>query len=269
MVNEFVLRSPQLGMAGGRPPAGPIDQGLGMFDPEPHGEGLAIHRHAEAMEHGEGVAGAVAHRQDHPISGNPVTIRQDQPLHGPGSGMELQALHPSPEAHLPPQRLDPAAQSAHHRRELKGADMGPVQGENLGRGAGGHQFLEDLADECLRLTHLAVKLAIGEGAGPSLPELDIRLRIEGTLAPPEAEGVGRALLHRLAPFEQEGPQPHLGQQESGEVTAGSSPHHHGTGAGRGLLQPGHEAITIVRNWTQVGVPLEAAQQTPQRGLIEI
>jgi LysR family cys regulon transcriptional activator len=57
-------------MAGGRTPAGLIDQGLGMFDPEPHGEGLAFHRHAEAMQHGEGVTGTVAHRQGHLIGSN-------------------------------------------------------------------------------------------------------------------------------------------------------------------------------------------------------
>ena len=221
------------------------------------------------MQHGEGVAGAMAHRQGHLIGDHALAIRQDQSLHSPGGAVELEALHLGPEAHLTAHGLDPAAEAAHHRGELEGADMGPVQGEDLGMGAGGHQFFENLADERFRLTHLAIKLAIRKGAGPPLTELDIGLRIEGALAPPEAKGIGRAFLHGLSPLQQEWPQTHLGQQEGHKIATGACPHHHGTGTRLGDIHPGQESIMVVRNGTQVGVPLEAAQQTPLTGRVEI
>ena len=115
-------------------------------------------------------------------------------------------------------------------------------------GAGRHQFLEHLADDCLRFAHLAIELAVGEGAGSTFSKLGIRFRVERLLSVPEAEGIAAALLHGLAALQQQGPQAHLGQQEGGEVAAGACPHHHRAGGVERLLESGHEAVIAIRCW---------------------
>ena len=134
-----------------------------------------------------------------------------------------------------------------------------VQGENLGVGPGRHQLLQHLAHIGLGLTHLAVKLAVGEGAGPPLAKLGIGFGIEAAGALPEAEGVCGAFPDRLAPLQQQGAEAHLGQQQGGEVTAGPRPHHHWTqvvGAGHG-----HGVVSGIGAGPQVGISGEALQKT--------
>ena len=258
-MHQLVLRRPQPGVTRRRAPASPVDQGLGMLDAHAHGEGLGLHGHALAVQPGEGVAGAVAHRQHHGRDRDPAAIGQHHGAHRPAPRLQLQSAHPAAERHLAAEGLDAGAQPPHHGGQLERTDMGTVQGEDLRTGAGIHQFFQHLAHVGAGLTHLAVELAVREGAGTTLPELGVGFRIERALPAPEAERVGRALLHRLAPLQQQGPQPHLGQQQGGEIAAGAGTHHHRPGAlpvGRGC----HRPVALIRGGAQVGIPLEALQQ---------
>ena len=168
----------------------------------------------------------MAHGQHHLPRSNPLTAGEHHRLHRLVDRAALEELHAGFKAHLAAQLLDLLPQSPHHGGEFEGADMGPVQGEDFGIGTRGHQFFKHLAHQGLGLAHLAVELAVGEGACPPLPELGIRFRVEGPDPFPEPKGVGGALFDRLAALEQEGVEAHLGQQQGCEIAAGPRANHH-------------------------------------------
>ena len=234
-------------MAGAAPPAGAVDQRLGMLDPHADRKGLALHRHPLALQHREAIAGAMAHRQHHLRGGDAAAIGQHHGPNGAAVRLQFQLIHPALEPDLPAEGFDLGPQAPDHRGQFEGADVGPVQHQNLRIGTGLHQLLEHLAAQVAGVTHLAVELAVGEGARTSLPELGIGFRVEGALAAPEAEGVGAALLHRLAPLQQQWPQAHLGQQQRAEIAAGAGPHHHRP-RDRALLQPTADGGAGVGYW---------------------
>ena len=270
VVDQLVLGGAQPRMAGRLPPAGPVDQGLGMLDPHPDRKGLRLHGHAEAVQHREGVPGAVARRQDQMVAGDGRAVGQPHARQAPlGSVPQQQLDHVLTETDLAPQGLDPGPQPAHHRGQLEGADVGVVQGEDLRIGPGRHQLLQHLADVGGVLAHLAVELAVGEGAGAPLAELGIGAGIEAAAALPEAEGVRGALLDRLAALQQQRPPAHLGQQQGGEVATGAGTHHHRAQLRGGPLGPGHGAVAAVRGRTQVGVAGVAAQQAAPGSILEL
>ena len=68
-MDEFVVGSAKQCVAGVRPEARPIDQALWMFYAETDGEWLGFHDDTGCVQHGEGVASAVAERQHHLIGG--------------------------------------------------------------------------------------------------------------------------------------------------------------------------------------------------------
>ena len=114
----------------------------------------------------------------------------------------MQTLNPGAEPHLSTEFLDPCPQATHNRGQLERADVGMVVSEDLCIGPTGHKLLQHLAAVVLGITHLAVELAIGKGAGTTLTELGIGFRIKATLPPPEPEGLTGAFLDLLATLEQ-------------------------------------------------------------------
>ena len=252
-------------MAGEVAPAGLINQRLGMFDAKAHREGLGLHGQAVGVEHGEGVTGAVAHGHHHVIRWDQAAIAELHPAH-PALAVHLldaDLIHPALKADLASQSLDLGPQAAHHGGQLEGADVGPMQHQNLWVGAGGHQFLQHLAAVVVGIPHLAVELAVGEGAGAAFPELGIGFRVERCLAFPEAEGVGTAFLHGFAPLQQQGSITHLGQHQGAEIAAGPSTDHHRSrdcALGDAGWGPGHELVAGVGCRLQMGVLAEALQQ---------
>ena len=105
---------------------------------------------------------------------------------------------------------------------------------------------------------MAVELAVGKRAGPPLAKLGIGFGIESPGALPEAEGVSGALADGLAALQQQGAEPHLGQEQGGKVTTGTSPHHHRT-----LKTPrgdGHRLVGGVGARPQMGIAGEALEQ---------
>ena len=98
-------------------------------------------------------------------------------------------------------------------------------GQDLGRGAGLDELGQHLAPQMAGVLDLAVELAVGKGARPALAELHIALGIERAPAP-QAPGILGPLAHDLAAVEDDRPQPHLRQDQTGEQAAGSRADHH-------------------------------------------
>ena len=98
-------------MTGAFPPAGGIDQRLGVLDAKAHREGFALQGHPLLVEHGEGVPGAMAHRQHHLLSRNALAVRQ---LHTAEASaafhrLKTELTDAAFEANLPSQLRDLAA----------------------------------------------------------------------------------------------------------------------------------------------------------------
>ena len=230
MVNQLVLGGPETRMARRLSPAGCVNQMLRMLNPHAHGKRFALQLHTDLLQHFEAVARGMTGSQHQMAAGNLRSIGQHHPIELmrlPSAAVaELKACHATVETHLTAEGFNPCPQATHHGGELEGADVGAVQREDLLAGTTGHQLLQHLAAVVLGIAHLAVELAVGEGAGSALTELGIGFRVEGAGAPPEAKGVSGALLHGLTPFQQQRSEPHLCQQQSSEITAGACPHHH-------------------------------------------
>jgi hypothetical protein len=60
----MVIGRGQAGVAGRGPILNAVDEPLGVFDPEAHGERLGLHRHAGPAQHPKGIPGAVAYGED-------------------------------------------------------------------------------------------------------------------------------------------------------------------------------------------------------------
>ena len=98
--------------------------------------------------------------------------------------------------------------------------MGFAGGEDFLRGAGFDELGEELAGKMSRILDAGIELAVGEGAGAALAELDIGLGVENAAAP-EGPGVLGALADGLAALEDERPKTHLGEGEGGHQATGA------------------------------------------------
>ena len=56
------------------PPAGAVNQALWMLDAHTDGKRFGLHGHLMAVQHGEGVAGAVAQRHHHLLGGQGIAL---------------------------------------------------------------------------------------------------------------------------------------------------------------------------------------------------
>ena len=77
-MHELVFGSTQQRMARGITPAGVVDQRLGMLDPNPNREGLALHGDTGPVEHREGVASGMTGSQNHLTAIKAAAIGQFQ-----------------------------------------------------------------------------------------------------------------------------------------------------------------------------------------------
>ena len=79
---------------------------------------------------------------------------------------------------------------------------------------------QDLAAEMAGVLDPAVELAVGEGAGAALAELDVGLGVEHAPAP-QPPGVLGAFAHHLAAVEDDRPEAHLREDQADEQAAGA------------------------------------------------
>ena len=185
------------------------------------------------------------------LAGEVFTAGQGQAGH-PGVALHIRIprnrRHLLLEANFAAQADDLGAHVLHHFHQLEGADVGFGLGENVRGRARLHEFVEHLAPQVTPVFHLAVQLAVGEGAGAALAELHIGFGLQPALAP-QAPGVFGALAHVPAPLQHDGSQAHLRQQQRRQNAAGAEADHQGAllpcsrEIGTGL---GHRDITGIR-----------------------
>src|SRR5574343_506098 len=135
-----------------------------------------LHVHAAGMQHLEGVAGAVAQRDDHVRGGDLLAGFQRQaPNAAPiGAVLDVQVGHLLLEADLAAQALDLGAHLDDHADQPEGTDVRLADVEDLLRRAGLDELGQHLAGEEAGVGDLAVELAVREGAGAALAKLHIR-----------------------------------------------------------------------------------------------
>ena len=180
--------------------------------------GLASMCDAAAVQHREGVAGAVADRQDDMVGVDLLAAGQRQRRACGGRRRSIDVL-------------DARSRSGIRRPALRSwrgcsPPWSPAErcryaaccGEDFLRRAGFDEFGQHLAGQVAGVLDLAVELAVGECAGAAFAELHVGFRVEHAAAP-QAPGVLGALAHHLAAFEDDRPKTHLRQDQGGEQAA--------------------------------------------------
>ena len=193
---------------------GAVDLCLPVLDAHAHGEGLALHRDAEAVQHLKAVAGRVADREDQAAAGDGLGLSAvGERRAGEGPVLDDQTIQSRLKADLAAEGEDFLPDAAHHVDEHVGADMGfGVIGDALRRTVGG-KFAQD--PEHAFIVRAGVELAVREGPGPALTELDVGLGVERSALSERLHG-GGALFDGLSALDDEGPRPGLRQQQGRE-----------------------------------------------------
>jgi hypothetical protein len=231
-----------------------------MLDAKADGKRLGFHVDAARMQHLEGVARAVAEREDDVIAGERLAAGERHPADAftLGAVLDQHIGHALLEADLAAQRLDLVAHRLDHANQAESADVRLRHVENFVRRARLHKLGQHLAPQMLGVLDLAVELAVGEGARPALAELHVGFRIQHMLAP-QPPGVLRALAHRLAALQHNGLEAHLRQHQRGEDAAGAEADHQRTFR-QVLRRVADEVVVHVRRRRQVAVVAEFLQQ---------
>ena len=245
-----------------------VDDRLRMLDAVADRERLGLHVDAAGVQHREGVARAVTERDDDMVGADLLARGQRHAAHlalAIGAGLDQQVGDLLLEADLAAQALDLGPDLDDHAHQAEGADVRLADVEDLLGRAGLDELRQHLAGEEARVGDLAVELAVGEGAGATLAELDIRFGVQDALAP-QAPGVLGPFADLLAALQHDRPQAHLGQDQRDEDAAGAKADDHrtrplaGVEVGRRMAD---ELVAGVRRRLDVGVAAVALQQ---RGL---
>jgi len=225
VVHQLVVGRAQDGVAGVGAETCLVDQALRVFDAVADRKGLGFHVHAAFMQHREGVAGAVAQRQHDMVRPDLLAVLQGDTADV--AILDLDVGDVLLEADFAAQRHDVGTDLFDHADQAEGANVRFAHVQDLFGRAGLDEFGEHLAGQVARVADLAVELAVGKGARPTLAKLHVGLRVKHALAP-QAPGVLGALTHFLAALQHDGTQAHLSQDQGGEDAAGAEAHHHRT-----------------------------------------
>jgi|GEM_PF-4971519 len=209
-------------MAGVLAQTGLVDHALRMLDAETDGKRLGFDMHALAMQHTEGVAGAVTQGQHYMAAAKCLAIGQHHAFEL--AIVDHEIGDPGLEAYLAAEGDDFLAHRGNHAGKAEGADMRLADVHDLFRRAGADEFVHHLAGVELRILDLAVELAVGEQAGTAFAELHVGFRRQGLLAP-QRPGVLGAAAHILAALQHDGLEAHLCQQQRGEQPTGAEAYH--------------------------------------------
>ena len=200
-----------------------------MLDAHAHGEGLGLHGKAQAVEHLEGIPGAVTDGEDGVVTVDDLAALQLQPRQL--SAFAADARHLAVEADLAAKPDDGVPQILDHRQQHIGAHMGLGVIEDVLPGAAFDELLQDPADS--GIVDAGVQLAVGEGPRAALAELDIASWIQLS-GGEKVFNLGIAAGGVLAPFQHQGPKPRPGQDQGSEHARGAEAHHH-RALGRGHI----------------------------------
>ncbi len=181
VVHDLVVGGAQQLVAGKLAEAAAVDHALRMFDAKAQRERLGLHEHAASVQHLEGIARAVADRQDHLLARQIVAIGQLQSAHA--AAFDVDIVDARVETDLAPEREDLRTDVLDHLNQPERADVRPRLEQDVLRRAGLDELVQYLAAVVLRVLDLAVELAVGEGTGTALAELHVRFRIQHALAP--------------------------------------------------------------------------------------
>ena len=165
-------------------------------------------------------------------------------------GVEGDVVDAGREAVFSAQGFDPGADAFNDGDEAEGADVGFAAGQDLFGGAGLDKRGEQFAGQVAGIFYAAVELAVGEGAGATLTELDVGFGVEDGSAP-QAPGVLGAFADQLAAFKDEGTEAHFGEGKGGEKTAGTGADDHWAGGRGGDVD--WRAVACFRRWPKRGV----------------
>ena len=185
-----------------------------MFDARADGKRLGRHGHAQLVQHGEGVAGAVADGEDDVLRLH---------LHGCASAhagraahaaiFDQQARQPRLKEHFPAQAHDLLPDGAHHGGQAVRAHVRARFPENLLRRAEAGQRFQHFA--AMGVLDAGIEFAIGKGTRAALAELHIALRVERSAAP-EGVHVARALVHAFAALDHQRGKAHARKRQRRE-----------------------------------------------------
>ena len=217
-MHQLVVRGAELGVAGEAAEARAIDQRLRMLDAKTDREWFGLEEHAAPLQHAQRVARAVPQREHHVAAAQRLTVLEQRPFDL--ALVDQQIGDPALEAHLAAERDDLRAHLLDDAGEAEGADVRLADEQDfLGR-AGAHELVHHLAAVEFWILDLAVELAVGEQARPTLAELHVGLGRQDLLAP-QRPGVLGSASHVAAALEHDGLESHLRQQQRGEQTAGA------------------------------------------------
>ena len=220
-MHQLVIRRAQNRIAGGGAEARYVDQRLRMLDAKADGKGLGLHIHTAINEHLKRVARTVADGEHHMIGGDTLAVFQHHTAHlshAVLTGFDLQIGNAVLKAVFPTQSSDGRAHILHHLHKAERADMRMRLGEDFRRRFGLYEFGEHLASQMARVFDLAVELAVGERTRSAFAKLYVGLGVENGFAP-QSPGVLRPLPHDFAALQNDGPEPHLREQQRREQPA--------------------------------------------------
>ena len=200
-----------------------------MLDADTDGEGLLLHGDPQVVEHGKGVTGGVAGGQDEGLAGE--FIGALRAFHGEAAHLaapDPDAVQPVFEADVTAQGLELQTDGLDHRPEHVGAHVGLVGVAHVLWGAVLHQHVQDGGQP--GVVGAGGELAVGEGAGSALAELDVGAGVQAA-GGPETLHVGGAGIYIPAPLQHDGGNARPGQEEGGEEPGRAHAHHHRHGIG--------------------------------------
>ena len=219
VMHQLVVRGAEFRMTGESSEARAVDQRLRMFDPKPNREGLwprGTRRAARAC--------AACRASCGPSASTTCRLRKRF------AALEHHALDLAVldqqigdlafEAHFAAERDDLRAHLLDDAGETERADVRLADEQNFLRRTGAHELVHHLAAVEFRILDLAVELAVGEQARPTLAELHVGFGRQDILAP-QRPGVLRAPPHVTAALEHDGLESHLRQQQRGKQSAGT------------------------------------------------
>ena len=184
-----------------------VNFGLQVLRAEADGERLAFQRQTQAVQHGEGVPGAVADGQNQLLAGEAAHRCLNA---GQRTVFRLQAGQDGVEPHLASQGFNFTADIADDAAQQVSTHMGLLPPGDIGGCAvveerPGHERAERVADAC-------GQLAVGKGPRTALTKLDVGVRVQfaGLFKMPDGPD---ALIQRRAAFQHERTIAIAGQQQ--------------------------------------------------------
>ena len=195
-----------------------------MLDPDAHGEGLALHRDAHAVQPSKGVARAVADREDQLTTGKRDRLaRRYRRNGGELPLLDRQSAQAGPITDRAAERGDLFAHVPDDLMQHVGPQMGLRVICHALRRAEVAEGLKDEGDAAVMGAR--GELAVGKGARAAGAELDVAVRVQRPGLPESPNG-GRPRVHIPAALEHHRAQSGARKQQRGKEPSRAEADHH-------------------------------------------